>query len=390
MTEMNKKTIRQLLMLVTFAILLYSGLEHMEIVLNFLKYIFTLFFPFLLGLAIAFILNVPVTLIENKIFYRKNQKMTEKQKKRIRFLSISLSIIIVLVILIFVMFLIVPEFIKTIQLLIEKLPTLLTEFQNWLTNITTNFPDINQFVTSIKIDQVAFQTTLKTWLETSVSGILNSSINFIISLITGMINFFIAFIFAIYILAQKENLGKQVNQVLTAYCKEKYVKSFFKICSLAHKTFSSFITVQCVEACILGTLCFIGMLIFRFPYALSISVLVAVTALIPVFGAFIAATIGAILIFITNPIQAVWFIVYFLVLQQIEGNIIYPRVIGKSVSLPAMWVMLAVTIGGSLFGIIGMLISVPVSSICYALFREATKNRLKEKEIQVKVKNKNS
>ena len=201
------------------------------------------------------------------------------------------------------------------------------------------------------------------------------------SLFSGLVNFCLGFIFAIYVLMQKEKLGRQTKKVLYAYLPEKYADKAVSIGSLAYKTFSNFLSGQCLEACILGMLMFIALSIFRFPYALMISVLTAFTALIPIFGAIIGCVVGAFCIFIVNPMQALWFIILFQVVQQLEGNLIYPHVVGNSVNLPSMWVLVAVTVGGSLMGVAGMLLFIPLCSVLYAVFRETVGRRLKTRKV---------
>ena len=210
---------------------------------------------------------------------------------------------------------------------------------------------------------------------------LSSTVSVASSVIGGVVNFILAFTFSIYVVHQKERLGSQAKRLLYAYLPEARSDRIIEILSLSHKTFSNFITGQFTEAIILGALCFVGMSIFRFPYALMISVLVGFTALIPIVGAFIGTIVGALLIVTVSPIQALWFILFILVLQQIEGNLIYPRVVGTSVGLPGIWVLVAVTAGGSLYGIVGMLFSVPVSSVLYCLLRETVRRRVKERGI---------
>ena len=203
------------------------------------------------------------------------------------------------------------------------------------------------------------------------------------SIVSGIASFFIAFVFACYILLQKKKLSVQVRKVMYAFLKKKTVEQTLAVCSLTYKTFSSFLTGQCTEAVILGCMFFVSMILLRFPYALLIGVLITVTALIPIFGAFIGCVVGAFLILMVNPMQALGFIILFLVLQQIEGNLIYPHVVGGSVGLPSIWVLVAVTLGSSLMGIVGMLIFIPIVSVLYTLFRGWVYERLKERKITV-------
>lgn len=359
--------------LVAFGIILYMLFDHFDVVLNVLKSILAISFPFILGLIIAFILNVPVTMIEKRL--DKNKKINLKSKKIRRPLSVTLSILSVVLILVFVVLLVIPDVGKTLSSFINNVPTMITDVEHQIENASTNYRGINEWFSKIDINPDSLKTQITNWVTVAGKGILSSSFNFMVGFISTIANFVIGFIFAIYILMEKEKLGAQFKHLLSSFISKKKIDRFFEIGELAHKTFSKFISGQCLEACILGFLFFIGMTILGFPYALSISALVTVTALIPIFGAFIAMFIGALLIAMTGLTDAFWFIIFFLILQQIEGNLIYPRVVGSSVGLPAIWTMMAVTVGGSCFGIWGMLISVPLSSVLYALLKDFVKKR---------------
>lgn len=365
------------LILISFGIILFISLEHFEVVWNIFKSILTILSPFLLGLVIAFILNVPVNMIEKQLNKIKRLKSTKIK----RGIAITSSIIAVLLILFFVVALIIPDIGKTITTFINQVPELITDIDHKITEISTNYPAIEEWAKKIEWNPETIKTQLDTWIKTIGSGILSTSFNLVVSFISKIANLFIGIIFAIYILTEKEKLANQFKLVLSSFIQKKYVTKFFQITYLANKTFSKFISGQCLEACILGFLCFLGMSIFQFPYRLSISVFVSLTALIPVFGAFIAMVIGVLLISVTSVQSAIWFLIFFLILQQIEGNLIYPKVVGSSVGLPAIWTMMAVTVGGSCFGILGMLVSVPLSSIMYALLKDYIKTKNSEKKI---------
>ena len=213
---------------------------------------------------------------------------------------------------------------------------------------------------------------------------LNSTVSVASGIISGIVNMVISFIFALYILAQKERLGDQGRRIISAYLPEAAGRKILEICSLLYRNFSSFITGQCVEAVILGAMFFVVMTVIRMPYALLVGCLIAVTALIPIVGAFIGCAVGAFLLLMISPMQALAFVVLFLVLQQVEGNLIYPHVVGSSVGLPSIWVLAAVSTGGSLMGVAGMLLFIPLTSVVYTLFRQLVYQRLKEKGVRVK------
>ncbi len=362
------KELKNGLILISFGIILFLLLQNIWIGVEILKSIITIFSPFLLGLIIAFILNVPMNMMEKRL--SKNKKLKIKKKKLRRGISLVVSVVSVLLILLFVIALIIPDLGKTISSFLNQIPEFIQNIESILQNISQKYPSLANWANKIDLNPDEIKNQLEVWMKTASSGLLTSSLNIVFTFISKIANFIIALIFAFYVLAEKEKLAYQFKIVLKAFIKDKYVKEIFRITELANKTFSKFISGQCLEACILGILCFIGMIIFHFPYALSISVLVALTALIPIFGAFIAMMVGTLLISVISFQSAIWFVVFFLLLQQIEGNIIYPKVVGNSVGLPAIWTMMAVTVGGSCFGIFGMLISVPLSSILYALLKE--------------------
>lgn len=368
--ELNKN-IKTILFLIVFTITLIFAFLNIPFFISCIDKILTILFPFLLGLCIAFILNVPMSLLEEKLFKR------IKNKKFKRILSIILSLLLVVFIIIFVLLLVIPDFAKAITSLINTLPNSLNNLSNWLNSIFEKYPKVKEQINSINWDSITVNAV--DFLKNSSNTLFSNSISFVGSFISSIFSFGLGIVFSIYILAQKENLSNQIKKVMKAYLPNKINERASYILKISNNTFSKFISVQCLEAVILGTLLFIALSIFKMPYALAIASLTTITALIPVFGALIACGFGILLIAVTNPIQAIWFFIIFQIVQQIEGNLIYPKVVGKSVGLPAIWVMLAVTVGGSAFGLIGMLISVPISSILYSLFKEKVNERLKVK-----------
>jgi predicted PurR-regulated permease PerM len=249
------------------------------------------------------------------------------------------------------------------------------------TILMAEYPEIADYISRYNFNWEQIFGNVYNFLINSGGNMLQSTFQMASSIIGGVIDFFLGFIFAVYILLQKEKLGQQSRKLIYAYLPERMADKIISVCSLAAKIFAKFLSGQCLEAVILGSIFFVAMSIFRFPYALMISVLIGFTALIPVFGAFIGCFVGAFLILIVDPWMALWFILLFFVLQQLEGNFIYPHVVGGSVGLPSMWVLLAVTIGGSTMGVAGMLIFIPMASVLYTLLREATYKRLAKRNI---------
>lgn len=385
MFELNSKNIKKILVIITYTILLCFACIKFDIVLKAFGYIFNLLKPFIFGFCIAFILNIPLSKIEGMLT-RKNKKgkikkNSDKREKKVetenkktngklRLLSIVISLLIFIGIIFLTLFLVIPEFINTISIFKNSIPTAFNTCKEWLENVMSNNPQVIEKINEFKPDWQQLDKNVTTWIKSTATGIIGVSIDFVISFFSGVINFFMGVIFAVYMLMQKEKLVCQFKRVFRAYIPEEKCNSLFHIGQITNDTFKKFFGGQFIEAILLGILCFIGMTIFRMPYALTISVLVGVTALIPVFGAFFGTAIGAILILAVDPMQAVWFVVYIIVLQQIDGNFIYPKVVGDSVGLPGIWVMLAVLVGGNSMGIIGMLIGVPIASVIYKLVKE--------------------
>lgn len=405
--ELDKRTVRKILLIITFAVLLLVCLQNFSGVLSFFGWVFRLLSPFLMGLCIAFILNVPMRFIESKLFPDQPRKRKKKvdagnteeapsakagwgkssrtikiREKLRRPVSMVLALTAVTGVIIIVLFLILPELGRTLMSLADRVPTAISDFQKWLAGLVDQYPELYQQLMAIQVDWQQIGSSLVSFLQNWASSVLGSTVSVITSVVTGVINFMLGLFFALYVLIQKEKLGRQVRRVLYAFLPEKWADWILAVGRLSNQTFSGFLSGQCFEAAILGTLFFISMSIFRFPYALMISVLVAFTALIPIFGAFIGCIIGAFLILTVNPMQAIWFVVMFIVIQQIEGNLIYPHVVGGSVGLPSMWVLVAVTVGGSIMGVLGMLVFIPLCSVIYAIFREMVNRRLAERRIE--------
>lgn len=389
MVDLNKQNIKKILLIITFILVGLWAVQNMALVLNGLSFIFKLLGPFILGFAIAFVLNVPLKFFE-RVFSKKvsktriktksNIKKDKRYKRNLRVISIILSVLIFIFMVFLVVFLVLPELINTFEIFKQNIPTMFSNIQNEAEKLMSNYPNVVSKIKNIKPDWQSIENTINDFLKDGFKNILSSSVNFIISAVSSVVSFIMAIIFAIYMLYQKEKLIDQFLRIMYAYLPKRKADYLVKIGRISNTTFNNFIGGQLIEACILGFLCFIGMSILKIPYALTSSVLVGFTALIPVFGAFIGTAIAAILIVVISPAKAFWFVIFIIILQQIEGNIIYPKVVGNSVGLPAMWVMLAIIVGGSCFGIVGMLISVPISSILYTLLRESVNNRLKLKK----------
>lgn len=371
--------LRKLFFLVTFAILLYFGLLRFSNVLKFIEYMFSLLTPFLLGLGIAFILNVLLNIVENRIFARLNKRNTKRWQKIKRPVCLITTLLLVIGLFVFIVYLVVPELKNAFEILLASLPNNKADLKVFAEELKLPKDIVNNII--VVID--GFHDKVTPLFKNNFSQILNVTMGVASSVIGAVMNLIIGIVFAIYILLQKETLSGQFQKILYAFFPKRVVQKVEDLSALSFKTCSNFVAGQFTEAVIIGLLCFIGMLVFRMPYAPTISVLVGFTALIPMFGAFIGTGIGAFLIFMVNPMQAVAFVIFIIVLQQFEGNLIYPKVVGKSVGLPGMWVMVAVTLGASMFGLLGMIISVPICSIVYSVFATYVNNRLKKRQITI-------
>ena len=368
--EFNDEVVKRIRGLIVFAALVVLCFWRYDIILDVIRFIIHVIFPFLLGGAIAFVLNVPMNFIQRHLFKPERIEGKKYLQKLARPVSMLLVLFGVIGVIALVMLVLVPQLGETFINLGRNIQRFIPKLQVWAAGVFHDNPDMIVWINDLKFDWNKIMDTGINFFTQGAGNVLNSTITAARSIVSGLTTFFIAFVFSIYILLQKEKLTRQCKRVMYAFMKKSRAEAALEVLALTNKTFSSFLTGQCVEALILGSMFVVAMTILNLPYALLVGIVIAVTALIPIFGAFIGCVIGAFLIFMVNPLQALGFIVLFLVLQQIEGNLIYPHVVGGSVGLPSIWVLAAVSIGGSLMGIVGMLIFIPIVSVVYALFRE--------------------
>lgn len=381
--ELNRNNVKKILGIITFTLVLMALLLNFEAVGNYIAFLWGIVFPFVLGGAIAFILNIPMSALERQ--FRKIKLKTKRgekiRDKIIRPISMVLAILLVVLVICVVIGVVVPQLGKTFNIIGENMSKALPEIKIWLEEVFKDQDEIVSYISTLEFDWKSWLGTIKDFVWNGAGNVISYTMSATVMVVSGVASFFISFIFAIYILSQKEKLGRQSKKLVTALFPQKIVEKILYVCSLSYKTFSKFITGQCLEAIILGTMFVIAMTIFRLPYALMVGVLIAFTALIPIVGAFIGCFVGAFLILMVNPMQAVFFIILFLILQQVEGNLIYPHVVGNSVGLPSIWVLFAVTVGGKIMGIMGMLIFIPLLSVIYSLLREWVNHRIHVKEV---------
>ena len=338
--ELNKRNIKRIMLLIAFAALLYWGLNNLSWLSGILSGLLSLLSPLLLGICIAFVLNLMMAALE-RLWDRALAKWSSPWRGKLkRPVCLTLTMVLFVGIIFAIFFILIPRLEEAATTMVANIPTYVSQIQSWWENLSgfaaehgVTLPEL-----SLSADQV--KETITGFLQEKGDSVVNTTLNITTSIVGALVNFLLALVFSLYLL------------------------------SLANNAFSSFVTGQVTEAFILGTLCCIGMLILRLPYALPVSVIIASLSLIPIFGAWIGAATGAFLIVFQSPIKALTFLIFLLILQQVEGNLIYPKVVGKSVGLPGLWVLAAVTVGGGAFGVLGMLLGVPVCSVVYALVQD--------------------
>lgn len=368
--ELNKKNIKRILLLVACAIILYWGLNNLSTLGKLLGSFFSLFSPLLIGVGIAYVMNLLLKAIE-RLWDMALKKAPELWRVKLkRPICLTATMLLFLGIIFAIFFILIPRLEEAGSTLIANVPGYITQIQNWweslvdfaaehgvtLPELSMNVEDATKFISKI--------------LSSDSGNVVNTTIDITTSILGALVNILLALVFSVYMLAQKETLISQSRRLLLAALPRKAGQRTMHILKLTNNAFSSFVTGQVTEAFILGSLCCIGMLILRLPYALPVSVIISFTSLIPIFGAWIGAATGAFLIVFVSPIKALTFLIFLLILQQVEGNLIYPKVVGKSVGLPGLWVLAAVTIGGGIFGMLGMLLGVPICSVIYALVQD--------------------
>ncbi len=376
--HIDKKLMHRIFLLIAGAIVFAWLILDTARVTALFDQIWDLLAPFAAGTAIAFVFNVPLRAIENQLegFRRTGLR---------RGLAIILTILCLVLVVMFVFELLIPQIRLTLASLSEKIPAFIDRTSKNLMVLIEENPNLGLWIQqAFQLESLNWSNILKdslAWLANQVSSLMGGAVNVIGNITSGIVNAVIAIVFAIYALSRKEILASQGRRILYSILSEHRADEMIRIFRLTNVTFSNFISGQCLEAVILGCLFAVVMAIMKLPYISLVSVIIAVTALIPVVGAFVGCIVGAFFILVNDLIQALTFIAMFLVLQQLENNLIYPRVVGTSIGLPGMWVLVAVSIGGELMGVAGMLVMIPLASVLYTLGREFTDRRLEERNI---------
>lgn len=374
--NLNRDNMKKIMFLIAFTLVMAVCIFNMGTVLYYLNFLFVVAAPFIIGGAIAFIVNIPMKFIEQRLFYNKYIFKSKTAQKFARPVSILLAILFIIGIIAIALGIVLPDLGTTIVSVSNSITVFIPKLYTFVRKYIEN-EMVEEYI--YKLQDLDWLSMLKETLNVFTTGagsVISTTIGMISSVMSATFNIFIAFVFAIYILSQKETLSNQTKLTLKAFLKDKYYNKIIYVAELTNKTFTNFVSGQCLDAFILGVMFFIVLTIAGMPYQLLISVLVGITALIPVLGCYIGCIISAFLIFMISPIQCVIFLVIFVILQQIEGNLIYPKVVGGSVGLPSIWVLVAVTIGGSLWGVLGMIVFIPLFSVIYTLFKSYVQKKL--------------
>ena len=360
------------LILLVCAALLALIVKYSDSLLKAVQLLFALMAPIFLGCAIAYVLNLLIVRLERLPFLAREPSPAYRFRRGI---SITGSLVIIVAVLVLLIWIILPQLGDALRVMLLGIPPMLEEFADWLGSLGNPTPQIEQWLNTLDINWPQFVERAMSYLSSGMGSLFSSAVSIVSNVSAVVMQVVIAFIFALYLLAGKERLASQCRSVAKAYLSEQTCHRILYLLSTANDTFSKFFIGQFTEAIVIGVLCTLGMLLFRFPYATMVGTLVGATALLPVVGAYLGAGVGAFMILTVNPLQAIAFLIFIAILQQLEGNLIYPRVVGTSIGLPGIWVLAAVTVGGGLGGIVGMLLAVPVTATAYKLLRSDVQKR---------------
>ncbi|MCJ7856900.1 AI-2E family transporter [Lachnospiraceae bacterium NSJ-143] len=381
--ELIRDNFKKLAVIVLIGILFFWSLNNYKTVLGSFGNIVSFFTPFIMGLCFAFVVNVLLRLTEktwSNVFKNRRGRIYTKLKRP---LCLIISLIIIIGVIFVILFIIVPELNRTVSSAIDMLPEYVGHIESWWGKLSDELKAYSIVLPQFELNPQEIGNVVRDFLNESGNYLINKTFEFTASVISLVVNIILGLVFSIYILLGKEKLARQCVKVIYAFLPRRKAENVLGILRLSNRVFTNFITGQFTEAVIIGILCFVGMSFLRIPYPAMISILVGFTALIPVFGAFIGTIIGVFLILMVSPVKALWFVIFIIILQQLEGDLIYPRVVGKSVGLPGIWVLLAVTVGGSALGFLGMLLSVPVCSVLYTVFAGLVSSRLNKKNFKI-------
>lgn len=392
--KLDRKNVRIILLIITFAVVLYTAAQNLAAIYGAVATVWNVFGVVITGLAMAFVLNVPLKLFENRVFYGMSEDRRPYVRKMRRPVSLVCALVVTLGVIVILIAVIMPQLTATVAEVASQLPDYINSVVQWLRDFLSGFGITVDALEDFSVDWEQVFSDLTTYLKEGSANVSESAASAgssVVSTVTDVggsvistvMNTFLGLIVAVYVLAQKERIGRFMKRCIDAFLPHRASSAISRIASMASETFSNFVAGQFTDSCILGVLCYVCMRIFRFPYPEVISVVIGVTSLVPMVGSFIGEVIGALLILIVSPIKALLFIVMVLAIQQVDGAFIYPRIVGKSVGLPGVAVFCAVIVGGNVAGVLGSLLGVPVCALLYALLREAVDARQNRRESSV-------
>lgn len=379
--KLDRKNVRTILLIIAFAVLLYTAAQNLASVYGAVRTVWRVFGVVITGLAMAFVLNVPLKLFENRVFYGMSEDRRPLVRKLRRPVSLVFALVVSLGLIGILIAVVLPQLTATVAEVAARLPEYISSAVNWLNDFLAGFGIEIESLKNFTVDWEKVFSELTTYLKEGSANVDGSSVVDTVtgvgtSVVSTVMNTFLGLVVAVYILAQKERIGRFTRRCIDAFLPQKAASGLARIASMASETFSNFVAGQLADSCILGILCYICMRIFRFPYPEVISVVIGVTSLVPMVGSFIGEVIGALLILIVSPLKALLFVIMVLAIQQVDGAFIYPRIVGKSVGLPGVAVFCAVIVGGNIAGVLGAVMGVPVCAVLYALLKEAVASRL--------------
>ena len=372
--EFNRKNVRMILLIIAFAVVLYTAAQNLASVYGAVKTVWNVFGVVITGLAMAFVLNVPLKLFEDRVFYGMSEDRRPLVRRLRRAVSLVCALVVSLGVIVILIAVVLPQLTQTVTEVAARLPEYISAVVNWINEVLAKFDIEIEALKEFTVDWEKVFKDLSTYLKEG--NVINTATDVGTAAASTVMNTFLGLVVAVYVLAQKERIGRFARRCIDAFLPKRASSAISRVASMASETFSSFVAGQLADSCILGILCYIFMLIFRFPYPEVISVVIGVTSLVPMVGSFIGEVIGALLILIVSPLKALLFVIMVLAIQQVDGAFIYPRIVGKSVGLPGVAVFCAVIVGGNIAGVLGAVMGVPVCAVLYALLKEAVASRL--------------
>lgn len=372
--EFNRKNVRIILLIIAFAVVLYTAAQNLASVYGAVKTVWNVFGVVITGLAMAFVLNVPLKLFEDRVFYGMSEDRRPLVRRLRRAVSLVCALVVSLGVIVILIAVVLPQLTQTVTEVATRLPEYISAVVNWINEFLAKFDIEIEALKEFTVDWEKVFKDLSTYLKEG--NVINTATDVGTAAASTVMNTFLGLVVAVYVLAQKERIGRFTRRCIDAFLPKRASSAISRVASMASETFSSFVAGQLADSCILGILCYICMLIFRFPYPEVISVVIGVTSLVPMVGSFIGEVIGALLILIVSPLKALLFVIMVLAIQQVDGAFIYPRIVGKSVGLPGVAVFCAVIVGGNIAGVLGAVMGVPVCAVLYALLKEAVASRL--------------